>query len=273
MGAGIAEVCALAGIHTKVVEADDTASQAAFERIEKSLAKALTKGRIDENQMNKALSNLEFSTDLEALANCDIAIEAILEDRNAKQELFMKLDEILKSDAVLASNTSSVPISTLAAATKRPNRVVGMHFFNPVPIQDLVELIPTPETSPDVFAIVESFAVNQLQKQVIHTIDRAGFLVNRLLVPYVLGAFSALETGLAAKEDIDKGMRLGCGHPMGPLELADFVGLDILLSVADVLYEEFGLVQYKAPSNLRRLVEAGNLGRKTGRGVYDYGGL
>lgn len=269
MGSGIAEVCAKSN-KTVLVEASDELAEKTHRRIEASLQRALGKEKITQAEYDSILGNLSFEASIDTLADCDLVIEAISEDSKIKLDVFQKLDKVLKPSAILASNTSSIPIALLTSATKRGEQVLGVHFFNPVPIMELVEIIPAEKTSPEVVDLVTNFVEQKLGKQTISVKDRAGFLVNRLLIPYSLGAISALESGLATRDDIDKGMRLGCSHPMGPLELADFVGLDILLNVADVLFNEFGSEQYKAPSLLKRMVESGKLGRKTGSGFYDY---
>lgn len=270
MGAGIAEVCARAGVDVHVVEADDTAAAAARERIERSLGRAVDRGKLDATERDAALARLVTSTDLEALADRDLVIEAIVESLEAKHGAFATLDRVLGDGAVLATNTSSLPIQQVAAATGRPEWVVGLHFFNPAPVQPLVEVIPSLSTSDACADRAEAFARDQLGKTTIRCADRAGFVVNALLVPYLLSAIRMLETGHATAEDIDTGMVYGTAHPMGPIALTDLVGLDTTLSVAEALYEEFADPACAPPPLLRRMVEAGRLGKKAGRGFYDY---
>lgn len=270
MGAGIVEVCARADLNVVVVESNQDAVDAGRERLTASLRRAEAKDKLADAAA--VLERVRFSTDLADLADRDLVIEAIVENEAAKVELFQKLDQIVtSSDAVLASNTSSIPITRLAAATSRPSHVLGLHFFNPVPVQSLVELIPTLLTDSAVVERVREFATNTLGKHVIQAKDRAGFIVNTLLVPYLLSAVRMVEAGFATPEDIDQGMVRGCAHPMGPLALLDLIGLDTIKAVADSLYEEFKEPLYAPPPLLTRMVEAGLLGRKSGRGFYEYG--
>lgn len=271
MGSGIAEVAARSGAHTLVIEADATAATAAEGRIRASLGKALARGRIDEEAHAAALGNLAFSNDMADFADRDLVIEAIVEDLSIKQAAFAALDAVLPEHAVLATNTSSLSVGLLAASTSRPQRVVGMHFFNPATVQPLVEVVHTLLSERDVCEAAAHFCENSLGKQVIRCADRAGFVVNRLLVPYLLSAIVLADTGWTTKEDIDAGMKGGCAHPMGPLELCDLIGLDVVCAVAEVMYEEFKEPLYAPPPLLRRMVEAGRLGRKTGEGFYSYG--
>ena len=270
MGAGIAEVAAKAGLDVVAREINEDLLTKAQGRIEKSLRRAVEKGKLDEAGLEAALGAITFTTDLDAMSDREIVIEAVPENEELKLEVFRSLDSIAPDGAVLASNTSSLPITRLSTATQRPENVVGMHFFNPVPIMALVELVTTVLTSDETKTRARAFAEGPLGKSVIEATDRAGFVVNMLLVPYMTEAMRMYEAGFASSEDIDTAMRLGVNHPMGPLELADFIGLDTMKFVADVLFEEFKLPQYAPPPLLIRMVEAGLLGRKTGRGFYDY---
>ncbi|MEX1006750.1 MAG: 3-hydroxybutyryl-CoA dehydrogenase [Acidimicrobiia bacterium] len=271
MGSGIAEVCARAGADVIVCETDAKTSAAGLERIETSLSRAVRSGKLDETGSEAVLARLLLTTDLGDLADRELVIEAIIESVDEKLEVFGKLDKILEDDeAILASNTSSIPIMKIAMATQRPESVLGLHFFNPVPVQHLVELIPSIVTSEAAADQVEEFVTTKLDKRVIRSRDRAGFIVNFLFVPYVLSAIRMLDSGFASADDIDAGMVEGCSHPMGPLALADLIGLDTIKAVADSMYEEFKEPLYSAPPLLRRMVEAGLLGRKRGRGFFDY---
>jgi 3-hydroxybutyryl-CoA dehydrogenase len=271
MGAGIAEVCAKAGVDVRVCDINDAAVAAGRERIEQSLAKAVRAGKLAEDEQLPVLARIEFVTDLGELYDRQIVIEAVREFEDEKLDVFANLDKILADDdAILASNTSSIPIMKLATATSRPEHVVGLHFFNPVPVMRLVELIPSIVTSRDVADRAEDFITVELGKRVIRSQDRAGFIVNALLVPYVLAAIRMLESGFASAEDIDAGMVEGCSHPMGPLALADMIGLDTVEAVADSMYAEFKEPLYAPPPLLARMVEAGHLGRKRGRGFFNY---
>lgn len=269
MGSGIAEVCVRAGIDVTVVEAGSERAAQAQHSIERSLARALKRGKLDAASKAKALDRLAFTSKLEDIAGSDAAIEAIIESESAKREVFGELDRILPDAAFLASNTSSVPIMKLAAETSRPERVLGLHFFNPVPVLKLVEVVRSIMTSEPVLAEAKQF-VHGLGKEVIDSQDRAGFIVNALLIPYILSAIRMYESGFASREDIDRGMMLGCAHPMGPLALADLIGLDTLQYVAESMHDEFRDLADVPPSLLNRMVEAGLLGRKTGRGFYEY---
>jgi len=269
MGSGIAEVCARSGIDVTVVEVDDERAAAARGSIERSLARAVGAGKLTETDRDAAVQRLAFSSDLEDIAGADAAIEAIVELEPAKQELFVKLDRLLPDARFLATNTSSVPIMKLAADTSQPQRVLGLHFFNPVPVMNLVEIVRSIMTSDEVVAEAKGF-VAELGKEAIDSQDRAGFVVNALLVPYILSAIRMYESGFASREDIDHGMVLGCNHPMGPLALADLVGLDTLLFVAESLHDEFRDAASVPPPLLSRMVEAGLLGRKAGQGFYEY---
>jgi 3-hydroxybutyryl-CoA dehydrogenase len=270
MGSGIAEVCARAGSEVLIHEIDEAAAGAAKERIGRSLAKAVERGKLEQQKAEAITARVTIGTDIEALADSQVVIEAATENEALKRELFTTLDRVVSADdAILASNTSSIPITRIASATSRPESVVGLHFFNPVPVMALVELVTTVNTHTDVITRARSFAEG-LGKTVILAKDRAGFVVNMLLIPYLLAAVRMFEAGVATAEDIDTGMRLGANHPMGPLELADFVGLDTTKFVADVLFDEFKEPLYASPPLLTRMVEAGLHGRKSGRGFYRY---
>lgn len=271
MGSGIAEVCARAGCDVIVREVEPAAAEAGHARIVKSLERAVTAGKLDDEGREAALSRLSFTTDVGELGDRELVVEAVVENESAKVEVFSMLDKVVESpDAILASNTSSIPIMKLAMATHRPAQVLGMHYFNPVPVMRLVELVPSLLTSDETRAQAEEFAAQRLGKRVILSQDRAGFVVNALLIPYILSAVRMMESGFATAEDIDAGMVEGCNHPMGPLALADLIGLDTTMAVADSLYEEFREQLYAPPPLLSRMVDAGLLGRKAGRGFYDY---
>ena len=271
MGSGIAEVAARAGRDVAVVESDAVAAERGLARIERSLATAVDRGKLSDDDRTAALARIDMSHDLDALADRELVIEAVFEDEAAKVAVFERVDKIVDADdAVLASNTSSIPIMKLAMATRRPESVVGLHFFNPVPVLKLVELVPSLLTSGATIERSEQFAVEALGKRVIRSQDRAGFVVNSLLIPYLLSSIRMLESGFATAEDIDAGMVEGCAHPMGPLHLTDLIGLDTTMAVAESLYEEFKEPLYAPPPLLSRMVDAGLLGRKTGRGFYDY---
>ncbi len=269
MGSGIAEVCARAGSEVMVHEIHTEAAEAARGRIERSLERALERGKLDEAERESIQGRITISTDLADQADRQLVIEAATEDEELKKQIFADLDSVTPPDSILASNTSSIPITRIAAATTRPDQVIGLHFFNPVPVMGLVELVTTVITSPETETRALDY-VESLGKTVIRAQDRAGFIVNMLLVPYLLGAIRMLEAGVASREDIDAGMRLGANHPMGPLELSDFVGLDTMKHIADVLFDEFKEPFYASPPLLTRMVEAGLFGRKTGKGFYDY---
>lgn len=271
MGAGIAEVSARAGVDVTVFETTEALTTAGRNRIVKSLERGVSAGKITERERDQALGRLRFTTDLTDLADRQLVIEAIIEDETIKGGVFAKLDEIITDpDAVLASNTSSIPIMKLAAATKQPQRVLGLHFFNPVPVLPLVELVTTLVTSDSAAARTEQFAGTILGKQVVRCADRSGFVVNFLLVPYLLSAIRMVEAGVATVEDVDKAVVAGLSHPMGPLRLSDLVGLDTLKLIADKMYEEFKEPHYGPPPLLLRMVEAGMIGKKSGRGFYEY---
>jgi 3-hydroxybutyryl-CoA dehydrogenase len=272
MGSGIAEVSAKAGLDVVIVEASDAAAKAGRERIEKSLERAVRAEKMEPAEQAAILDRLHFAADMGAMSDRQLVIEAIIESEAAKTAVFRQLDEIVQDDnAILASNTSSIPIMKLAMSTGRPEQVIGIHFFNPVPVLHLVEIVTSLHTSSETQQLAEAYSSDMLGKRVIHSTDRAGFIVNALLVPYILSAIRMFESGFASKEDIDQGMVTGCAHPMGPLALADLIGLDTTQAVAESLYEEFKEQLYASPPLLARMVEAGLLGRKTGRGFYDYG--
>ncbi|MEU7721293.1 3-hydroxybutyryl-CoA dehydrogenase [Streptomyces tibetensis] len=271
MGAGIAEVCARAALDVVIHEVTEEAAKAGLSRITASLDRGVRRGKLTGEERDAALGRLRATTDLADLADRDAVVEAATEDEAVKLDLFAALDRVVvREDALLASNTSSLPIMKLATATARPHQVIGVHFFNPVPVLDLVELVPSLLTSTRTQARAEEFATRVLGKRVIRSQDRAGFVVNALLVPYLLSAIRMLESGFASAEDIDTGMVLGCAHPIGPLGLTDLIGLDTLSAIADAMYAEFKDPQHAAPPLLLRMVEAGLLGRKSGRGFHDY---
>ncbi|GAA1051589.1 MULTISPECIES: 3-hydroxybutyryl-CoA dehydrogenase [Dietzia] len=271
MGAGIAEVCARAHVDVLVWESTRELTAAGRSRILSSLDRGVSSGKITRRERDQAALRLRFTTDLGDFADRQLVIEAIVEDEAAKTAVFRELDEVVTDpEAVLASNTSSIPIMKLGACTARPRRVIGMHFFNPVPVLPLVELVSTLETGESVRERAEGFAEQVLGKQVVHSADRSGAVVNALLVPFLLSAIRMAESGFATPEDIDKAMVLGCAHPMGPLSLADLVGLDTVKAIADSMYTEFREPLYAPPPLLLRMVEAGRLGKKSGHGFYRY---
>jgi 3-hydroxybutyryl-CoA dehydrogenase len=271
MGSGIAEVAARARCDVVVTEAADDAAKAGLARIESSLTTAVERGKLDAAEREATLARIDVTVDVGRLADRELVVEAVVEDEATKVAVFQQLDRVVESpDAILASNTSSIPIMKLAMATGRPHAVVGIHFFNPVPVLKLVELVPSLLTSDGTSDGAERFAIDVLGKRVIRSQDRAGFVVNALLIPYLLSAIRMLESGFATADDIDAGMVEGCAHPMGPLRLADLIGLDTTMAVAESLYEEFKEPLYAPPPLLSRMVDAGLLGRKTGRGFHDY---
>ncbi|GAA3126440.1 3-hydroxybutyryl-CoA dehydrogenase [Streptomyces echinatus] len=271
MGAGIAEVCARAGLPVTVVERDAEAARAGRLRIDRSLDRAAARGRLTAEGRAAAAGLITVTDQLEALHDRDLVVEAVAEDERLKTDVFTRLDSVLTDGhALLATNTSSIPVIRLAAATGRPEHVVGVHFFNPVPVLTLVELVPSLLTSADTLTRAETFVTGRLGKEVVRTRDRAGFVVNALLVPYLLAAIRMVEAGSASAEDIDRGMVLGCAHPLGPLALTDLIGLDTTRAIAESLYAEFREPLYAPPPLLSRMVEAGLLGRKSGRGFHTY---
>lgn len=271
MGSGIAEVCAKAGANVVVREVDGDALAAGRARLEASLQRAADRGKLAPGEQAAALSRLRYTTDLGDMAGRQLVIEAVTESEPLKLEVFATLDKVVTAPgAVLASNTSAIPIMRLAMATERPQQVVGMHFFSPVPVLPLMELVPSLLTTDEAAATAQSFAEDVLGKRVIRSKDRAGFVVNALLIPYLVAAIRMVETGFATAEDVDAGMTLGCNHPMGPLALADFIGLDTTRAAAQSLYDEFKEPVYAVPPLLARMVDGGLLGRKSGRGFYRY---
>ena len=271
MGSGIAEVCARQGLDVIVVERSPEALEAGQKRIFNSIERAVTNGKLERAAADDALASLAFETSLDALADRELVIEAVAEDEEIKTAIFAELDRIVTDPhAIFTTNTSSIPIIKLAMATQRPQQVIGMHFFNPVPVLKLVEMIPSLLSSSDTSSRIRQFAQDQLGKHVIVSPDRAGFVVNALLIPYLLSAVRMLESGFASAEDIDTGMVLGCAHPMGPLRLIDLIGVDTTVAIADSLYSEFKEQNFTAPPLLSRMSQAGLLGRKTGQGFYSY---
>jgi 3-hydroxybutyryl-CoA dehydrogenase len=271
MGSGIAEAAARAGLDVRVVDLDRATLEMGRTRVSTSISRAEQGGKLTGAEAQAALARIEFSADIGTLGDRQLVIEAVVESEPEKVSVFESLDKVVEDpEAILASNTSSIPIMKLAMATSRPSQVIGIHFFNPVPVLPLVELVTSLLTSDQTAAVAQRFATEQLGKQVIRSQDRAGFIVNALLIPYLLSAIRMLESGFATAEDIDLGMVKGCAHPMGPLHLADLIGLDTTMAVANSLYEEFKEPLYAPPPLLARMVEAGLLGRKSGRGFYNY---
>jgi 3-hydroxybutyryl-CoA dehydrogenase len=270
MGAGIVEVCARAGLRVTFAEGSPELVTTGRERIERSLDGAVARGKLGASEGTEALERIEGSDDLAALADVDLVIEAATEDPDAKAAIFRRLGELTRADVILASNTSSIPIGTLGAASGRPAQVVGMHFFNPVPVMNLIELTPSAATSDETLAFVQAFGTEVLGKTCVRSSDEAGFIVNRLLIPYLFDAIRLYERGFASREDIDTAIQLGLAHPMGPLRLSDLIGLDTVLSIGEVLHGAFDEPRYEPPTRLRELVAEGKLGRKTGEGFYSY---
>lgn len=268
MGTGIAEVCALAGLRTILIRATGGDPTAALDRVKKSLDARVAKGKLDAAAAEAALAKLSATTELARADECDLVIESIVEDLATKKALFESLAPHLKPDAILASNTSTLKISDMAFGA-HDQRTIGLHFFSPVPMMSLVEVAHLPTTDADALAAAEAF-VARLGKTAVPVLDSTGFIVNRLLVPMLTGAIAAYEAGLAPAEHVDTAMRLGCGHPLGPLALADLIGLDVVYAMAKLLYKEFGDDRFRPPALLRRLVQNGHLGKKTGLGLYDY---
>ncbi|MFN2433097.1 MAG: 3-hydroxyacyl-CoA dehydrogenase family protein [Gemmatimonadota bacterium] len=271
MGSGIVEVCAKAGYDTVVLEEAPQALESGMQKVQGSLGRAVEKKRLGADEARQIEARITGTTRLNDLAQADLVIEAVVEDIDVKKRLFSELDGLCGPSAIFASNTSSLTITEIAAATSRPDRFCGLHFFNPVPVMKLVEVVRAVATTPDTFECAFAF-VRSLGKEPIACKDSSGFVVNLLLVPYLLGAIRALEAGTASVQDIDKGMQLGCGHPMGPLTLLDFVGLDTTYRIAEIMFEEYKEPLYAAPPLLKRMVLAGYHGKKSGRGFYDYSG-
>lgn len=269
MGSGIAESVAAAGKRVIVYEPQQAPLERSREQIAASVSKAVSRGKLVQDDAAGLMNRVIHTARLEDLRGADAIVEAVYEDRKIKGDLFALMDETFPDALFLASNTSSIAIAELAARTERPERVVGMHFFSPVPVMKLVELVAAIDTAQETIAAVEVF-VHEISKRAIHTKDRAGFIVNMLLFPYLMSAVRMYEDGFASREDIDEGMRLGCGHPMGPLTLCDFIGLDVTDAICESLYGEFKQPEYAPPPLLKRMVISGHLGRKTGRGFYDY---
>jgi 3-hydroxybutyryl-CoA dehydrogenase len=269
MGSGIAEACAKAGYETIVREVDEKALAAGRRRIEQSLSKAIERGKLTAGDGEAIRKRLIFSSSLEEISSSDLVIEAIVENLEAKREVFKSLDALCAPHAIFCSNTSSLTIAEMAAGTKRPDRFAGLHFFNPVPVMKLVEVVRAIDTSDDTIGRVTAFATS-LGKTPIACRDNSGFVVNRLLVPFLLDAIRAHEQGVGSLEDIDTGMKLGCAHPMGPFELLDYVGLDTVYAIAEIMFAEYREARFAPPPQLKRMVLAGRFGRKTGRGFYEY---
>lgn len=270
MGAGIAEVCAAAGSEVLILETRQEFADAALERVKKSLARGVKAGKRSQDDADAALARVGVTLEIADFADRDLVVEAAPEIEELKTEIFKKLDDVVKPEGILATNTSSIPVIKMAQATRRPGQVVGMHFFNPVPVMPLVEIVVALSTADATADAAFSYAKDVLNKTVVKVGDRAGFIVNALLIPYLTSAVRMLESGYASKEDIDAAMKAGAGYSMGPLTLIDMVGLDVTLAAAQSLYDEFGEPHLIPPPLLRRMVEAGRLGRKAGRGFYDY---
>jgi 3-hydroxybutyryl-CoA dehydrogenase len=269
MGSGIAEAAARAEIPVLLYEPLSDALEGSRQRIDASVARAVRGGKLSDEQAQALIGRLAWTDDIHDLSQCDLIIEAIVEAVEPKVDLFQRLDRVAPEHAILASNTSSIPLAGLASVTSRPDKVLGLHFFSPAPVMKLLEIVIGLDTSEETIERADTFA-SQIGKTAIHTKDRSGFIVNFLLIPYLMAAVRMYQDGFASREDIDQGMMLGCGHPMGPLTLCDFIGLDVLYSLCDSLYEEFKRDEYAPPPMLKRMVVSGRLGRKAGRGFYDY---
>jgi 3-hydroxybutyryl-CoA dehydrogenase len=269
MGSGIAESAARAGLPVVVRDVDQTAVDGARRRIEGSLGHARERGKIEDAEYEEIIGRVTFTDRIEDIAAADLVVEAVPENAELKANILGQVAGIVSEDALIASNTSSIPIAQLAAGLPRPDRVLGLHFFSPVPVMGLIEIVVALDTSEETVAVAQDFS-GRLGKRAIVTKDRSGFIVNMLLVPYLMAAVRMYEEGFATAEDIDEGMKLGCGHPMGPLTLADFIGLDVLYAIGDSLYEEFKQTEYAPPPLIKRMVASGRIGRKAGRGFYEY---
>jgi len=269
MGAGIAQVCGQSGVTTIVREVSQELLDKGMGSIQKALSKQADKGKITESEVEETLSRIAATTKLVDLGNCDLVVEAVTEDFETKRQIFQELGDICKGETIFASNTSSLSITQLMTTSDRPDRFLGLHFFNPVPVMKLVEVVKTFAVDADVYEAVIQFA-ESLGKTPVRCEDRTGFLVNRLLIPYLLDSVRALESGTGSMEDIDEAMKLGCGHPMGPFQLLDFIGLDTIYQIATIMYDEFRESRMSPPPLLRRMVYAGRMGRKSGIGFYDY---
>jgi 3-hydroxybutyryl-CoA dehydrogenase len=270
MGSGIAESVAVAGLPVVLRDIDDVSVSRARSRLDASLERAVRGGKLDAAHASVARERVTFTTNLEQVADADLVIEAVPEEEQLKTAVIGAIGKLVREEAIIASNTSSIPIAQLATSVQRPERMLGLHFFSPVPVMTLVEVVVALDTAPEVVDTSKRFA-ERLGKRPIETKDRSGFIVNMLLVPYLMAAVRMFQDGFASREDIDAGMKLGCGHPMGPLTLCDFIGLDVLYAVCDSLYEEFKLPEYAPPPLMKRMIASGRLGRKSGRGFYDYG--
>ena len=270
MGNGIAQVCAQAGFEVGIRDIEDRFVESGLTNIKKNLSRGVSKGKMTQEKMNEIVNRIKGTTDLKAAAyNADVVIEAIIENRDLKRTVFAELDEICKPECIFASNTSSISITDMASATKRPEKFIGMHFFNPVPVMRLVEIIKGYDTSEETYQFIDELS-KKLGKETVLVNEAPGFAVNRLLLPFLLEAIFTLQEGVTTVEDLDKAITLGLNHPMGPLTLLDFVGLDTALFIADYMYSEFQDSKYRAPTLLRKMVRAGHFGRKTGKGFYDY---
>jgi 3-hydroxybutyryl-CoA dehydrogenase len=269
MGSGIAEAAAVAGLPVVLRDVDDASLQAAEQRIEGSLARAVRGGKLGPADAEAVRGLIELTNELDVIADASLVVEAVPEDLRLKLVVMREIDGVVGQDTIIASNTSSIPIAELAQAVRAPERVLGLHFFSPVPVMSLVEVVVALDTGPGTVASAKAF-IERLGKRPIETKDRSGFIVNLLLVPYLMAAVRMYEEGFASREDIDAGMKLGCGHPMGPLTLCDFIGLDVLYAVCDSLYEEFKRDEYAPPPLMKRMVASGRIGRKSGRGFYEY---
>jgi 3-hydroxybutyryl-CoA dehydrogenase len=269
MGSGIAESCAVAGVDVTAYEPEQAPLDRSRGRLEQSIGRAVSRGKLTREDADTVIGRIAYTTEIGDLDGVDAVIEAVVEDPRVKGKLFKELDRHLPDAQFLASNTSSIPIAEVAAWTSRPERVLGLHFFSPVPVMKLVEVVVALDTGQQTVDTANDFA-QAIGKKPIQTKDRSGFIVNMLLVPYLMAAVRMFEDGFASREDIDEGMRLGCGHPMGPLTLCDFIGLDVLYAVCDSLYEEFKRPEYAPPPLLKRMVVSGHHGRKAGRGFYEY---